>query len=89
MKLTDLTEICEWTHGCAFKPGQAIFLEGDHAHTVYQVVRGVAKLVCVGSSGREIIVGLAGPGGAVSGPAGPVGPCAPAVPCAPWAPWQT
>lgn len=62
MKLTDLPRLCEWTQSKTFHPGQTIFLEGDAPHTIYQVVRGVAKLTRLSSGGREIIVGLACPG---------------------------
>lgn len=59
MRLTDLTELCEWTQRRSYQPGQSIFLEGDPSQTVYQVVRGIVKLTRVSTSGREIIVGLA------------------------------
>lgn len=62
MRLTDLTELCEWTQRRTFQAGQSVFLEGDSPKMVYQVVRGVVKLTCGSSAGREMIVGLACPG---------------------------
>src|SRR5262245_2748968 len=62
MNLNDLPELCEWTQRRTFHPGQTIFLEGDACTMIYQVVRGVVKMLRGSSSGREIIVGLVCPG---------------------------
>lgn len=62
MRLTDLTELCEWTQRRTYQPGQSVFLEGDRSQMVFQVTRGIVKLTRVSSQGRELIVGLAFPG---------------------------
>lgn len=62
MRLTDLSELCEWTQRRTYQPGQSVFLEGDRSQLVHQVTGGIVKLTRVSSQGRELIVGLAFPG---------------------------
>mgnify|MGYP000857523384 CR=1 FL=1 len=62
MNLSDIPELCEWTHRRACSPGQTLVFEGEQPRTIYQVARGVIKLTRCSTGGREIIVGLVCPG---------------------------
>jgi CRP-like cAMP-binding protein len=45
-----------------FRGGQALFIEGDLADRVFVIERGWVMISSVASSGREIVLGLRGPG---------------------------
>jgi len=45
-----------------FRRGQALFIEGDLADRVFVIERGWVMISSVASSGREIVLGLRGPG---------------------------
>ncbi len=45
-----------------FRRGQASFIEGDRAERVFVVERGWVMIISVASDGREIVLGLRGPG---------------------------
>ncbi len=42
--------------------GQALFVEGDRAERVFLLQRGWVVISCVGASGREVVLGVSGPG---------------------------
>ena len=42
--------------------GQALFVEGDRAERVFLLQRGWVIVSCVGASGREVVLGVSGPG---------------------------
>jgi CRP-like cAMP-binding protein len=45
-----------------FERGQALFTEGDLAERVFLIERGWVTVTCTASSGREVVLGLRGPG---------------------------
>jgi len=45
-----------------FRRGQALFTEGDRAERVFVIERGWVTITSVASDGREIVLGLRGPG---------------------------
>jgi len=45
-----------------FQRGQALFTEGDRAERVFLIERGWVTVTCVAPGGREIVLGLRGPG---------------------------
>lgn len=42
--------------------GQALFVEGDRAERVFLLQRGWVIVSCVGAGGREVVLGVSGPG---------------------------
>ncbi|HEY2436720.1 MAG TPA: Crp/Fnr family transcriptional regulator [Solirubrobacteraceae bacterium] len=42
--------------------GQALFVEGDRAERVFLLQRGWVIISCVGAGGREVVLGVSGPG---------------------------
>jgi CRP/FNR family transcriptional regulator, cyclic AMP receptor protein len=42
--------------------GQALFVEGDRAGRVFLLQRGWVTVTCVGVGGREVVLGVSGPG---------------------------
>ena len=42
--------------------GQALFVEGDRAERVFLLERGWVVVSCVGAGGREVVLGVSGPG---------------------------
>jgi CRP/FNR family cyclic AMP-dependent transcriptional regulator len=48
-----------------FRRGQALFTQGDRAERVFVIERGSVILTSTASSGREIVLGLRGPGDAI------------------------
>ncbi len=42
--------------------GQALFVEGDRAERVFLLVRGWVIISCLGPGGREVVLGVSGPG---------------------------
>ena len=45
-----------------YKRGQALFSEGDRGERVFLITDGCVLISCVGSEGREIVLGVNGPG---------------------------
>ncbi|MGA9856681.1 MAG: Crp/Fnr family transcriptional regulator [Solirubrobacteraceae bacterium] len=48
--------------GRRYRRGQALFTEGDRAERVFLIDRGWVLISCTSSEGREIVLGLRGPG---------------------------
>ena len=49
-------------HTRKFQRGQALFTEGDRAERVFLIERGWVTVTCTAPGGREIVLGLRGPG---------------------------
>ncbi len=49
-------------HPRTFRPGQALFIEGDRAERVFLIEQGWVTVTCTGPGGREIMLALRGPG---------------------------
>lgn len=49
-------------HTRRFQRGQALFTEGDRAERVFLIERGWVTVTCTAPGGREIMLGLRGPG---------------------------
>jgi CRP-like cAMP-binding protein len=49
-------------HSRGYRRGQALFIEGDHADRVFLIERGWVLLTCTATSGREIVLEVAGSG---------------------------
>lgn len=49
-------------HTRTFQRGQALFTEGDRAERVFLIERGWVIVTCIAPGGREIVLGLRGPG---------------------------
>lgn len=45
-----------------YAPGELLFVEGDHSHSVYVCVEGRVRLFLTMPSGRELLVGIKSPG---------------------------
>jgi CRP/FNR family transcriptional regulator, cyclic AMP receptor protein len=52
-------------HVRSFQRGQALFTEGDRAERVFLIERGSVLISCSTDTGREIVLGLRGPGDVV------------------------
>jgi CRP-like cAMP-binding protein len=49
-------------HRRGFRHGQSLFVEGDRAERVFVIEHGWVLLSCTAASGREIVLGVCGPG---------------------------
>jgi CRP-like cAMP-binding protein len=52
-------------HSRRFQRGQVLFTEGDRAERVFLIERGWVMLSCSAPGGREIVLGLRGPGAVI------------------------
>ena len=59
---TEYREIASAAHERQFARRQTIFLEGDPVRRVVLLTSGSAKIVQLGQSGTEVILGVRGPG---------------------------
>jgi CRP/FNR family cyclic AMP-dependent transcriptional regulator len=58
----DLTALADACQTRTFKPGQALFYEGDPGHALFLIRAGQVKIVGVAGNGQELLLNVYGPG---------------------------